>query len=154
MPRNPEEHIRAAVASGRIPKSRAEYWRQRGREGLDLAVLDTMAAVPGLGELAAEAAQDDEDQHYAALFGKDGTSSGDHVAASTPRLTDEQAYDRMFKPPPDDEPASAEYRQIFPTPEEQQAAVDAREAAVAATVAALSEDELWVEMGFDRKSSK
>jgi hypothetical protein len=147
VPRNPEEHIRAAIASGRIPKSRAEYWRQRGREGLDLAVLDTMAAVPGLSELAAATVQDDDDQVYDGLFGKDpgGRQPGRHADASTTQTTEDQIYDYMFGPRPD-EPPSAEYTALFPEPGQERAAVDAHEAAAAKAVGALSDMELYREM--------
>jgi hypothetical protein len=65
----PEARIAAAVASGKIPSSRAAHYRALAASGNDLAVLDQLVAVPGAGQVAASKTQDDEDAYYRSLFG-------------------------------------------------------------------------------------
>ncbi len=145
MPRNPEQIIASAIATGRIPKSRAKFYRDMAAHGTDLAFMDTLAAAPGIGELAADLAQADEDETYEGLFGADPGGRARAHHASGPQATEDQLYDFMFGPRPD-EPPSAEYSTLFPDPGQQQAAVDASEAAATKAVGALSDMELYREM--------
>lgn len=149
--RDAEGRIRAAVAAGRIPASRAAYWRDAASKGVDLAVLDTLATVPGVGQVAASAAQDEEDAAYCKLFGGAPGSGPRPVSAAQP--SDDDVY-RTLYPQPDLEPDPAGYETVFPTPDQERAAFDARAAAKAKTVAAMTDDELWHELGFDRRSGK
>jgi len=119
--RETEARIAAAIAGGKIPRSRAPFYRQLAAEGDDLARLDMLAG----GTIPAGAAEDPEDDVYKALYG-------------------------ARKP----EPASPEYEAVFPTSDAARAAFDTRQAAKRKAVAALSDDELWDEMGFDRGGSK
>ena len=148
--RDNEAIIAAAVSAGRIPASRAAYWRAAASKGVDLAVLDTLAAAPGLGQHAS-AAEDAEDAAYRALFG--GTPGSGPRAVSAAQASDDAVYDYMFGARPD-EPDPAAYKALFPAAGQRQAAGDARAAARAKAVAALSDDELWDELGFNRGGSK
>ena len=78
--RGAEAIIAAAVSAGRIPASRAAHYRSLAADGRDISVLDTLAAVPGVGQIAASAAQDAEDADYRGLFG--GTPGGGPRAAA------------------------------------------------------------------------
>ncbi len=128
--RGTEEKIAAAVAAGKIPQSRAAFYRQMAAEGDDLAVLDTLAAVPGI--TAASAPQDPAAVAYGNLFGDTPDDGPQAVSAA-------QASEGDM------------YGALFPTSGQAQAAIDAREEAKAKAVAAMTDDELWHEMGFDRK---
>ncbi len=134
MPRSPERIVAAAITSGRIPRSRARHYLDLAGRGVDLAFMDTLAAVPDL-DPAVRASQDDEDQVYLSLF-NDGSRS-DRVAASGAPVPEGDAY-----------------KTIFPTAEEAQAALDDLNAAKAAAVASLTDDELWETLGMNRKRGK
>jgi len=149
--RGSEAIIAAAVSAGRIPASRAAHYRSLAAAGRDISVLDTLAAAPGIGQLAASAAQDAEDADYAALFG--GTPGSGPRAVSAAQPSDDDVYEAIYGAP-DPGPAPAEYEAVFPTCDQARAAFDASAAARAKAVAALSDDELWDELGFDRGESK
>ncbi len=131
--RGTEEKIAAAVAAGKIPQSRASFYRQMAAHGDDLSVLDTLAAVPGL--TAASAPQDPAEIAYRNLFG--ATSGDGPQPVSAAHASEGDVYEG-----------------IFPTVDQAQAAIDAREAAKAKAVAAMSDNELWAEMGFNRPKGR
>jgi hypothetical protein len=132
--RGTEEKIAAAIAAGKIPQSRAAFYRQMAAQGDDLSVLDTLAGCPGL--TTASAPQDPAMAAYQNLFG-DTPDDGPQAVSAAAQPTDADLY-----------------QTIYPTPDQARAAIDAREAAKARAVAAMTDDELWTEMGFDRKRPK
>lgn len=133
MARSPERIIAAAVHAGRIPRSRAKFYRDLADQGVDISYVDAYAAVPGLN-VAASAAQDDEAaaeaEVYASLFGDGDDPPAGRVAASGgTQPSDDQVYQHMF-----------------PSRQEAESAADARLAAAASASSALSEEELLREM--------
>ena len=129
--RETEAKIAAAIADGKFPRSRAAHYRALAAAGDDLSVLDQLAAgVPVLDPGGAD--QDPEDALYESLF---GSPRGD---GSQPVTAAEAAED----------PA---YSALFPSVEQERRRADAQLAAAAKATAALTDDELWAEMGFDRK---
>ena len=124
--RETEAEIAAAIADGKIPRSRVPFYRDLAAKGDDLSVLGQLAATPGL-VLAGTAPEDPEDAVYADLFGgAPGDRSGPVGAA-------EQAED-------------SQYRRLFPTASEERARADARLAAAQSATAALSDQQLMREM--------
>jgi hypothetical protein len=149
--RGNEAIIAAAVSAGRIPSSRAQFYRDLAKTGTDISHLDTLATVPGVGHVAASAAQDAEDAAYCTLFG--GTPGSGLRAVSAAQPSEDDVYQAMYGAP-DPEPEPAGYSSVFPGLEQARAAFDARAAAKAKVVAAMTDDELWHELGFDRRSGK
>ena len=131
-PRGVEEHIQAAVKAGKIPASRAPHYRQLAASGTDLgAVFGSLAAVPALA--GASAPQDPAAVAYRQLFGDTPGDDPQHVSAAA-------------------EPADADlYPTVFPTRDQVHAAIDDRQAAKARAVAAMTDDELYEVLGFNRK---
>lgn len=144
--RSNEAIIASAVSAGRIPASRAGYWRTAASNGVDLAVLDTFAAAAGLGQHAGSAAEDAEDAAYCRLFG--GTPGSGPRAVSAAQPSDDAVYNSLYGAP-DPEPDPAGYETVFPTPDQARAALDARQAAKRQAVAAMTDAELWRELGFE-----
>ena len=116
-----ERHIQAAIQAGRIHPSRAGFWRQKAAQGVDVSVLDTLAAVDPdlLKAVTGSSARSPEDQDYERLF------------ASGQRDQDEPG---------------GEYALLFPTPDQDRRRVSAREVAAAKAAAALSDDKLFDEL--------
>jgi hypothetical protein len=121
-----EAKIAAAIADGKFPRSRAQFYRDLAAKGDDLSVLDQLAGTPGL-VLAGDAAQDPEDAIYDALFG------GRRGDGSQPVTAAEAAED-------------SQYRALFPTTAQERARADARLAAAEKATAALSDQELMRQM--------
>lgn len=108
-----------------------KFYRDLADSGVDISYVDAYAAAPGVGQLAASAARDDEDaaeaEVYASLFGDDAPAA--RAAASGAKASDDQVYERMF-----------------PTKAEAEAAADARLVAATSASSALSEAELYREL--------
>ena len=96
VPRGAEARIAAAIADGKIPRSRAAHYRALAAAGDDLSVLDTLAGTPGL-VLAGGAQEDAEDALYRSLFG--GGPAGAPQAASGVQAGEDAAYGRLFGRP-------------------------------------------------------
>lgn len=99
-----ERKIAAAVASGRIAPSRAAYWRQQAREGVNLDVLETIAPVTtGPGVVASGTLQGDGDAIYDSLYPTVEASrrAADRQllvleAASADPASDQEIYEGIF----------------------------------------------------------
>jgi hypothetical protein len=145
--RGTEAMIAAAISAGRIPASRAGHYRSLAASGYDISVLDTLAAAPGVGQIAANAVQDAEDADYRALFG--GPPGRVLAAAAAPQASDEQVYQYLYGARPA-EPDPAEYKALFG-----QGTAAAREpgARLASAGPPLTDDELFDEL-FGKEGSR
>jgi len=137
--RGSEAIIAAAISAGRIPASRAGHYRSLAAAGRDISVLDTLAAAPGVGKLAASATQEAQDAEYFKLFGGTPGSGPRAVSAAQAAEDDNAAYDRLFPAAQALEPLSPEFRRLWPAA----TAAEAEQRLAAAAGPPLTDGELF-----------
>jgi hypothetical protein len=97
--RETEAKIAAAIADGKIPRSRTAHYRALAAAGDDLSVLDQLAGTPGL-VLGGAATEDPEDAVYQALFGTRPGDGSQPISAAevsaTAALSEKELYEQIF----------------------------------------------------------
>jgi hypothetical protein len=99
-----ERKIAAAIASGRIPPSRAAFWRQQAKEGASLDVLATLQPVLASdGSALSIPAGDDGEAVYREMFStvEESRRAADRqlaasVAAAAGPATDKEVFEAIF----------------------------------------------------------